>query len=205
MQQWPPASMLPLLLTACCPSCWLPHPRLLPSVTLLLASVLTASFDYNERQMSWTEVYEIGIFFWGYIQASFVCQHAANSSTTKGIKVFWQHIEYWFRWSVKAQLHYGTVVYLLCLVPPVSTCSLAFCDAFISTSPSSTFCVSVCSPAVVPPCSPPSVWIVFLPLLLILTAIKTSALLHSFPSALRTLILHVPAPPLTYPVIHSTL
>lgn len=70
--------------------------------------------------------------------------------------------------------------------------------------PSSTFCLSVCSPAVIPPCSPPSVWIVCLLLLLTTIAIQTSALPHSFPSALETLILRLPAPLLTYPLLHST-
>lgn len=66
-------------------------------------------------------------------------------------------------------------------------------------------CLSVCSPAATPPCSPPSVWTVFLLLLLSTTAIKTRALPHSFPSALETPNLHLSAHPLTYPLLHSTL
>lgn len=70
-------------------------------------------------------------------------------------------------------------------------------------------CLSVCSPAVVPPCSPPSVWIICLLLLPTTIVIQTSALPHSFPSALETLILHLLAPLLTthsshFPLLHST-
>lgn len=65
-------------------------------------------------------------------------------------------------------------------------------------------CLCVCSQAVVPPCSPPSVWIVCLLLLLTTIAIQTSALPHSFPSALETLILRLPAPLLTSLLLHST-
>lgn len=80
-----------------------------------------------------------------------------------------------------------------------------FYDAFfISISSLLYLCLSVCSPAVIPPCSPPSVWIVCLLLLLTTIAIQTSALPHSFPSALETLILRLPTPLLTYPLLHST-
>jgi len=69
--------------------------------------------------------------------------------------------------------------------------------------PSSLFCLSVCSPAVVAPCRPPSVWIVCLLLRLTTIAIKTSTLLHSFPSALETLTLHPPSPLRSFPLLHS--
>lgn len=61
-------------------------------------------------------------------------------------------------------------------------------------------CLSVCSPAAVPPCSP--VWIVCLLLLLTSSAIQTSSLPHSFFSALETLIRHLTVPSLTSPFLH---
>lgn len=64
-------------------------------------------------------------------------------------------------------------------------------------------CLSVCSPAVAPLCRPPSVRIAFPLLLLTTIAMTASALPPSFPFALETLILHLPAPPLTYPLLHS--
>lgn len=61
-------------------------------------------------------------------------------------------------------------------------------------------CLSVCSPAAVPPCSP--VWIVCLLLLLTSSAIQTSSLPHSFFSALETLIHHLTVPSHTSPLLH---
>ena len=75
---------------------------------------------------------------------------------------------------------------------------------FYFHSPLLYFCLSVRSPAVVPPCSRPSVWIVFLLLLLTTIAIKTSTLPPSFPFTMETLTLYLPTPPLTHPLLHST-
>lgn len=100
------------------------------------------------------------------------------------------------------------IIFLSVLRPFRLTCllhiSVSQVTFIISIRPSSTFCLSVCSPAVVPPRSPPPVWIVCLLLRLTTIAIQTSALPHSFPSALETLILRLPSPLPTPPILQST-
>lgn len=92
----------------------------------------------------------------------------------------------------------------VCFMPslslsPVCVCTSRYLLYFHFSLLLLPLCLSVCSPAAVPPCSP--VWIVCL-LLLLTSAIQTSSLPHSFLSALETLIHHLTVPFLTNPLLH---
>lgn len=93
----------------------------------------------------------------------------------------------------------------VCFMPslslsPVCVCTSHYLFYFHFSLLLLPLCLSVCSPATVPPCSP--VWIVCLLLLLTSSAIQTSSLPHSFLSALETVIRHLTVPSLTSPLLH---